>query len=286
MEDSRFIALSPSGTPTIAITTAGISNTHSGHTFGPAVRPYYLVHYILSGRGRFLVDGVAYELAAGQGFLITPGMETTYIADNDEPWSYVWIGFTGTIAADLVASTGLSLIEPIFSIADAEPLRAAVLPIINTPQATNADRLASLARLYDFLACIARADKSFHSAAISDECIHRAIGYIREHIAESITVQEIADFVGLERSWFTTRFQKVVGTSPGHYLQMLRLTLAKLTLESTRLPLEEIAFRCGYQSAEALSKAFRRQYGIAPGKYRQEARRYDGIAVDQLGKDK
>lgn len=270
MEKSQLVSMDMDEHHSLSIVTAGISHTYSGHTFGPAIRPYYLIHYILSGKGKFIAEGVSYELSEKQGFLISPGIETTYIADDNTPWSYVWIGFNGSIAAELVGDTGLSLIEPIFSSSHTIEIKNAVLSILNGDRTTNAGRFASTARLYDFLGYIASADKSYLASTVTDEYIYKAIGYIREHIDSNITVQTLADFIGLERSWFTARFQKAVGTSPGRYIQLVRLTLARHTLESTHISLDEIAARCGYKSAEALSKAFRRQFGVAPGKYRQE----------------
>ena len=52
------------------------------HSFGPAVRPNYLMHIITEGRGKYSVDGKQYELKAGQGFLIEPEVQTFYQADN------------------------------------------------------------------------------------------------------------------------------------------------------------------------------------------------------------
>ena len=67
----------------------------AGHSFGPAVRPHYLIHFILSGKGRYHVNGDAYHLQAGDAFLIYPGETTVYEADEKNPWEYAWIGFGG-----------------------------------------------------------------------------------------------------------------------------------------------------------------------------------------------
>ena len=52
-----------------------------GHSFGPAVRPHFLFHFVLSGKGHYDRAGERYELEAGQGFLILPGESTCYQAD-------------------------------------------------------------------------------------------------------------------------------------------------------------------------------------------------------------
>ena len=59
------------------------------HTFGPAIRPHYLFHYILQGKGKYYVNGSTYKLKAGEGFLITPGVTTVYSADKISPGNIV-----------------------------------------------------------------------------------------------------------------------------------------------------------------------------------------------------
>src|SRR5699024_6540097 len=77
------------------------------HSFGPAVRPNYLIHIITEGKGRYTVGEKQYDLREGQGFLIEPEVQTFYQADRESPWSYMWIGFSGTRAKEYLADLGL-----------------------------------------------------------------------------------------------------------------------------------------------------------------------------------
>jgi len=70
------------------------------HSYGPAVRDYFLIHYIHRGKGIFKVDNNKFELNRGQGFVIWPHLLSYYQADQDNPWQYSWIGFTGLKADD------------------------------------------------------------------------------------------------------------------------------------------------------------------------------------------
>ena len=98
MEKAVAFDYSPGKDSQLGITSVGRSDTMAGHRFGPAVRPYYLIHYILAGSGTFRVNGIDYHLHSGQGFFIEPNYQTYYIADELTPWSYVWLGFTGSYA--------------------------------------------------------------------------------------------------------------------------------------------------------------------------------------------
>lgn len=73
----------------------GKENCEPGHSFGPAVRPHYLLHVVLDGKGFYRKNGVTYSLHKGDAFLIPPMESTYYEADQEDPWTYAWVGFDG-----------------------------------------------------------------------------------------------------------------------------------------------------------------------------------------------
>ena len=77
---------------------AGEQACPPGHSFGPNVRNYTLLHYVITGRGTFYARNQAFPVGPGQVFLILPGEVTTYQADENDPWQYRWIGFNGSLA--------------------------------------------------------------------------------------------------------------------------------------------------------------------------------------------
>ena len=77
MEDMQSINVPPAEESNLFLTTFGHSVTGPGHRYGPAVRSYYLIHFILAGKGTFQANQHTYHLHAGQGFLIEPDYQTT-----------------------------------------------------------------------------------------------------------------------------------------------------------------------------------------------------------------
>ena len=97
----------------------GYEQCEPGHSFGPATRNHYLFHYIISGTGTLMADNIkgetqTYSIKSRQGFLIFPGQITTYIADQNLPWEYVWIEFDGLRVKEAIDLTELSVNTPVY----------------------------------------------------------------------------------------------------------------------------------------------------------------------------
>ena len=69
MEDSYVLHLKNRKFSDLYLCFCGYSQCDPLHSFGPAVRPNYILHYILKGKGIYQVNDVSYSLCAGQGFL-------------------------------------------------------------------------------------------------------------------------------------------------------------------------------------------------------------------------
>ena len=76
----------------------GWEDCAKGHCFGPHIRDYYLIHYVYAGKGVLENSDGVFPVETGQIFVIHPGQVTTYTADKDNPWKYIWIGFDGKVA--------------------------------------------------------------------------------------------------------------------------------------------------------------------------------------------
>jgi AraC-like DNA-binding protein len=102
-----------------------------------------------------------------------------------------------------------------------------------------------------------------------DRQVARALGLLHAEPAKRWTVERLARAVGLSRAAFARRFVATSGRSPLRYLTELRLALAAAWLETDDPSLAEVALRVGYASEFAFSRAFKRQYGLAPGGFRR-----------------
>jgi AraC-like DNA-binding protein len=107
-------------------------------------------------------------------------------------------------------------------------------------------------------------------SALGDLPISTALGLIHRSPERGWKVEELADAVALSRSAFSARFTNLVGEPPMKYLTRWRMHMATRLLKND-IKMEKIAQQLGYDSEVAFRKAFRREVGIPPARYRQHS---------------
>ncbi|GGO48638.1 AraC family transcriptional regulator [Streptomyces lasiicapitis] len=102
-----------------------------------------------------------------------------------------------------------------------------------------------------------------------DERLAEVLAWARENLHEPLPVAELARRALMSKRSFARRFTAATGTTPHAWLRSLRLSSAEELLETTDLPVEEIARRVGYGSAAVLREQFTRRRGVPPRSYRR-----------------
>lgn len=269
MENSFFVEFPTMETEDLHVNNFGRSVTKPCHKYGPAVRSFYLIHYILDGKGEFCVNNNSYPLEKGQGFLIEPDYQTLYTADAENPWTYIWVGFSGKKAKEILNSVGICQEFPIFTCGKDQHPEKYILDMLAHNSASSDDLYRQTAMLYLFFSCLAKTNKDAICINSKDNIyVAHTIRYIQNHYSEPIRIDEIAQYVGLNRSYLSTLFKKHTGLSPLKYLQNFRVTRAAHLLSMTQLSIASIAFSCGYQEPESFHKIFRQFTGLSPSQYR------------------
>lgn len=99
--------------------------------------------------------------------------------------------------------------------------------------------------------------------------VKEAMNYFSLNYGKKIRIQEVADYIGVNRSYLTTSFKRVVGCSPQEYLINLRMEKAKSMLTETETMINVIAASVGYTDQLSFSRIFRQRYGMSPRDYRE-----------------
>lgn len=243
----------------------GFHATPPTHCFGPAVREYYLLHFIESGKGTIERNGKITQLQTGDAFLIRPGEITTYRADPFEPWTYYWISFNGSFAKTLIDSATDRLCMP-YQKSGLVTLKNTFTQITNTE---TADIMTLLHTLFSVLESIKPQDAAAARINATDT-VTLAMHYMEENYQKDIDVASLAAQLGFSRAYFSTLFQKSTGETPYRYLTKIRLRRACAYLKEDSLSVEEIAYSVGFSSLQRFSEMFKKEYDYSPLQYKKQ----------------
>ncbi len=113
---------------------------------------------------------------------------------------------------------------------------------------------------------------SSDTRAITDPVVASGVRYLREHLADPVTNDQVARSVGVSRTLFQKRFREAMGETVRECLIRLRLRRARLLIETSDLTLADIAQRSGFRHQEYLGDVFRKRFGVTPGQLRKRGR--------------
>lgn len=264
-------------TTDLYLSYCGIESCLENHSYGPAARSEFLIHFIIRGKGYLQIDGKEYALTANQAFLIPPQVQTIYYADAIDPYVYAWVGFDGTKVPDYLTQTDLSTKHPVCDLnVPAVEFVTLIDDILQVKELTLPNELKRVGYLYRILSLLIY---SSHTGTprkttlnySSDTYVEYAIQYI-EHHYNRITVNDISEYVGINRSYLHSIFKKKLNMCPQEYLISYRLKIVETLLLKTNLSITDIALQTGYNDSSSLSKAFKKQYGCPPSSLRSSGR--------------
>lgn len=106
--------------------------------------------------------------------------------------------------------------------------------------------------------------------SIEHSSIQEAIDYLHKHYEEPLTLQQVAEVVHLNTSYFSTLFKQSMGVTFSQYLTNYRIQQSKKLLQDCRYSIEDVAIKSGYQSAKYFIQIFKEYEKITPNQYRKQ----------------
>jgi len=224
------------------------------HHYGPAVRPYWLLHFVVSGKGIFQIRGKEYALSSEEIFVIPPFVETYYEADANDPWEYIWVGFT--VNGDLPVK-----LQDVVSC----PKAGYIFKSMKKAEGMSVGRTEYVcAKIWElFSAILEKKERKI-------DYIENALNIIHSEYMQGVTVQEIADRLNLERTYFSHLFKEKMGMSPKKYLLSYRMELAADLIANHGQSVSTTAVSVGYNDIYIFSKMFKQHFGVAPSQYKSK----------------
>lgn len=253
----------------------GTEDCERGHSWGPAIKDHYKIHYIHSGKGLLKVGDKQYTLHAGQCFLIVPNMVSFYKADEEDPWTYYWVAFDGINSLSYLNRAGLGENSPILSCDKDKEIVDCFHQMFRNSENQKTGDLDLLGCLYNFLSILIEQNTTFNSlqaqnAALKNNLyITKALELIEMNYSSNISISEIADNIGLSRKYFSKLFKESMGYSPISFLIKFRLNKSCQLMENQNLTIGEISRSVGYEDQLLFSRTFHKFMGVSPSEYRK-----------------
>ncbi|HFI0463873.1 TPA: helix-turn-helix domain-containing protein [Streptococcus suis] len=252
---------------------SGISQNLPGHSYGPDIRRDFLVHFVLEGEGDYLVGDRKYRVRANQGFLILPGVSTFYKSSVDKPWKYCWIAFNGRLAEGLLRKAGLiDNNRLVFDLAEMTPISQAIVDCFQYSNTGAWQDLKLNAIVLEILSRMIRSIEFSDQAMDSQmsESIQKALEIISQGYKDLQGVNDLAQRIGLNRSYLSRLFKKEVGVSVKEYINNIKLSVAAERLSTTNQQVQEIVHAVGFSSEDVFIRAFKKRFRLTPLKYRKD----------------
>ncbi len=237
---------------------------------------YLEMALIMSGRGKYLIDGVVYDIEEGDLLILNPGVYHQAISEPSSPATEFFIG-ANDFCIEGMRPNCLDLKSgPIYK--TGAELRQKLMRLCI---AMSGEREAKLVGRYymmqsyltQFLLHVLRDEHepvnsqnqySFDSIN-KNEIVSQIIEYFEQHYAEKISLDIISGNMYVSPFYISKIFKSVTGDTPIRYLIDIRLTKAKELLEQyPEMSIHEAASRVGYDDAYHFSKLFKKRFGTSP----------------------
>ena len=229
-------------------------------------RDQFIIHYITDGFGYY--NGVM--VSAGEGFIIPPNHFAEYHADNEKPWSMLWI---------ILSSPAFELSEKLYPYNENFIFRYRFVDYISAVGSEITKN--SPMRYYEtdawdvYNAIVSKQIGDYSSNIKSDKLDYAKFAkrYIDVYYYKPIKISEICDVLNLSHSFLYKEFESKYGKSLKNYLTEVKLNHAKQLLMSSKLNISQIGLSIGFDNVLAFSAFFKKHTGSSPSSYKKKLSR-------------
>lgn len=239
-----------------------------------AIQQYVLI-YCIDGKGTYRIgsDGVHQTLETNQYVILPAGFEHEYGSAKDTPWTIYWLHFAGTLAPFYAqnADTPHSIQPGINSrISNRITIFEEIFKVLSEGLVDeNLHYSASL--LHHFLGTL-RYIQPYRDAETEQKntgFIEAVKHFMAENIERHITLQQLADYIGMSASHLSMRFRQQTGNSPIQYLNKLRVEKAAEMLRESDMQINQISYKVGFEDPLYFSRMFSKTMKLSPKEYRK-----------------
>ncbi|MGJ1007278.1 MULTISPECIES: AraC family transcriptional regulator [Enterococcus] len=257
----------------------GVSECLPGHRVGPESRKNYVLHFVKSGKGTFYFENVKYEMSKGNFFILSPDKTIVYEADEDDPWVYQWVSFSGHHMENLFEVINIDLRFPIGKVEKYEEINECFSYLLESTDFLVQNTLAIYANMFRLLSLFEMHEKPIKQDRITrkdtfDYLVNRFFKILdNPDKLGFINVEDVSKELGVSRSYLNRIIKKETNKSARDWIISKKIKRACFLLESSKMNIFEIANSLGYDHSSSFSRAFTTVMGLSPKVYRLEYRK-------------
>ena len=258
---------------TIQLLDIGRQDCRDLHAWGPGIRPCYIIHYVLRGKGYLRVKDKNYPVCAGQSFLTYPYVEVEYYPEEKDPWEYVWVDFVGDMAKQMLEKSVFMAKGPVCACDDGGRLpalfeRLLEMDILWKNRQEAGGILLSILGIYQD----AYEEEENAWRQKRDPRIEAAFTMVQANYHNpDFGVEALCGKLHMSRVTLYRLFRSELGISPSHYLTQYRIKQAQIMLQMGTT-VKTTSLSCGFADPLYFSRTFKTHVGAAPSEYAVQRR--------------
>lgn len=255
----------------LILLNSGIQQPLSHHSYGPVVFDHYVLQYVRSGSGTYVINDKQYTVSEGDLFVLFPLCVSYYYADKDNPYCYNWVGIRGTRVKQLLKIAGITPENPVVKILDKKVTDIMQDIYQGIPGEGVGAEVKRQSLIFSLLECIINKNlDNKRTVKQTNEHVLKAIEYIEKNYIYYINVQSICKYLNLNRNYFSALFKREIGVTLIKYLIDFRIGKARYLLKNTNLSVTQISELTGFLDSVSFSIRFKDIEGISPVNYRKK----------------
>ncbi|MBQ8802759.1 MAG: AraC family transcriptional regulator [Tyzzerella sp.] len=253
------------GNVPLTIESFGITFPNPNYHIQRTSSRYFILEYIVSGKGYLKVDGKEFTLNANDVYLLEPGSSHEYYADKDEPFKKYWINFKSDLFFNIFNEYDLKQTY-VFHDTDISDEMENVFKLEEISLYN--DQIYRQASTYLFSIFMKLAEKKpikVEGSVIAQQILSE----LDRAIDSSISIDEICNKLFISRSKLIREFKKHYGKTPHAYLLDRKIAFSKMLLQNTNHSIKSISNHLGFADEHYYCNIFKKKTNMTPSEYRK-----------------
>lgn len=250
----------------------GNYDVNPGCSFATGEEDVFIIFYVNQGVCYLESKPFTAKIGAGRAFVIFPEVKYRLKSAGTEALNLTWVAFSGYRVDDYLARAAVWSARPV--VEDPKGALGEKLNHLYMLSHEPCNRYCKMASvLYDIFAYLRDEREKNRPEGYKENLNYFAacaVNYIEHNYMNEISVNEIADTLGISRKHLGTVFHKILGVTPRQYIIYYRIQKAGKLLDGTNQSIQEIAEAVGYANQFYFAKEFKRVIGKSPSEYRRE----------------